>query len=506
MKRLLFKASKQAELNNISALRQALNAAIAFCITDKTTQQHILLCLSEALTNLVQHNSTRQLVISFYQDSHRWWLTIEDDGHAWDPSRHLSTLSQSTLTTNEGGRGVALMTELSEKMYYQSTPQDNNLLTLCWQRPAKQQKPSLLIVEDDISLCRLYSAYLQHNYTLFMAQDGFDALEIINQQTIDLIISDIEMPRMSGLELREKLLQQKQTSTTPFIFLTAHDQDLLKQQTAEMGVDDFLVKPITKTDLTVTVNRVLQRSQQVFQQLTNRIEQQITSVLAPSLPSQSHGWNLAVASRNTGFGGGDLLLKHRNENSLSLMIADIMGHDDSAKFFAYAYAGYLHGLMNGIDDKLTPAYLLQQLSDHALTDKLLSKVTLTSCVASLQPQGQLTLACAGHPQPLHIKPSDINYIDVGGILPGLIDQTGYQQQQITVKAGERIAIYTDGLFESAVDESSRNALEQQITKSLHDSLTLELNTALDTVMTLFDQLTANQARDDVMLVLMEVTH
>ena len=503
MKRLLFESKAPATLVCVSELRHSLTSVLTYCVQSEQTQQQILVCLSEALTNLVQHNTPRFLEVRFSQDSHRWWLEIFDNGTLWDPSPTSSTHELETMTEHESDRGLALLHTLSEQITYQSTTGKFNRLTLSWQRPNKRVKPSLLLVEDDASLCRLYRAYLTDNYEIQMAQDGCEALEIIKTQHIDLIISDIKMPNMGGLSLRERLIKENLAVTTPFIFLTAHDHPLLKQRTADMGVDDYLIKPVNKTDLNQTVNRILQRSLQVFQQLTNRIEQQITSVLAPNLPEKSHGWNIAVGSRNTGIGGGDLLLHHSSEHVLTLMIADIMGHNDSAKFFAYAYAGYLRGLMNAYHSSLSPSLLLQQLSDSALKDNLLSKVTLTSCVAGLGKNGSLTLASAGHPPPMHIKSTGIETINVGGMLPGLIENTRYQQLDMKIKPGERIVFYTDGLFESAIDEQGRNQLEQHVCSLLSDTLNMDINSACSEIMKQFDLLTSNQALDDVTLVIIE---
>ena len=68
-------------------------------------------------------------------------------------------------------------------------------------------------------------------------------------------------------------------------------------------------------------------------------------------------------SRHTGRGGGDLLLHQSGNDRFQLMLADIMGHDDSAKFFAHAYGGYLRSMMHAIGTDDDPAQLLEQLSN-----------------------------------------------------------------------------------------------------------------------------------------------
>jgi sigma-B regulation protein RsbU (phosphoserine phosphatase) len=308
---------------------------------------------------------------------------------------------------------------------------------------------------------------------------------------------------MDGIVLRESLSQQRNQALIPFIFLSSNDSPSMLKQAAEMGVDDYLNKPVNKAQLTQCINRVIKRSQQVHQQITDRIDQRISSVLKPDLPILSQDWKLAVASRNTGSGGGDLLLHHISDKNTVLMLSDIMGHDDSAKFFSYAYAGYLHGLLHGTQQDFTPAGLLEELSENALQEKLLSKVLLTCCVVTLSKLGRLTVASAGHPTPIHINKSGINHLDVGGVLPGLVSRTRYDDLDITIKQGERVALYTDGLFESAYDEKSRHHLEETLCHLLSSTLEESLDVSLSIVMERFDQLTSYEAKDDVTLILLE---
>jgi CheY-like chemotaxis protein/anti-sigma regulatory factor (Ser/Thr protein kinase) len=501
MKRLLFESDAPATLVNVRMLRHSLEAILTYCIHSEKTQQHILICLSEALTNLVQHSNTSSLSISFSQDNQCWRLEILDNGIAWNPDSHAS-ININEMTTNENERGIALLHALCRQITYRS---DNsvNTLKLNWLRPNESGKSIVLIVEDDASLLRLYSTYLAEDFNVKVARDGLEALEILKIHDIQLITSDIKMPLMDGINLRELLAQHRNRSLIPFIFLTSNDNPRMLKQAVEMGIDDYLNKPVHKTQLIQSINRVMQRTRQVHHQLKDRIDKRISSVLKPDLPPLSQDWKLAVASRNTGSGGGDLVLHHINDKNTALILGDIMGHDDSAKFFSYAYAGYLHGLLHGIKQDFTPASLLEVLSENALQEKLLSKVLLTCCVAKLEKRGKLTIASAGHPTPILINKSGINHLDVGGVLPGLVSKTRYHDFDIMVKQGERIVLYTDGLFESAHDQKSRHDLEKELCELLSSTLEENIDVSLSIVMQRFDQMASYKNKDDVTLILLE---
>lgn len=470
--------------------------------------QRILLCLSEAITNIIEHDHTGYNIgLRFTQESDGWQLTILDDGIAWDPTQHLEDNLLTEFCPLESGRGIALIHAQSDKItYLNGHNTKSNQLHLFWALPKIRNKQTILIVEDNNSLRLLYKTYLDKKYNIITATNGYHALEKLSENKVDLVLSDIKMPQMNGLSLRKKINQQNGSELTPFVFLTAQDDDLVQDQATELGIDDYLIKPVQKTQLMKVLQRILGRSKQVYQQLTERIDKQITDSLKPTIPSMSNGWRMQVASRNTGSGGGDLLLHHHFSDMTQLLLTDIMGHDDSAKFFSHAYGGYLHGLIQSMQPDQDPSYMLEQLSNCAISDKVLSQVTLTCCSIQLSKQGKISIASAGHPAPLLISKHEVNEINTSGVLPGLLKNCKYENNHLTIQPGQRLALFTDGLFESAESNEQRYELQQKITQSLLATLTLPIDQALQQVMSLFDQMTGSQPTDDTLLLLLEPAH
>jgi len=506
MDRLLLESQQAIKLEAIRELRSILEKVTHAAVPISSIKQHILLCLSEATTNLVQHASskTNQMNIRFGRNNHAWWLEILDNGTSWDPTKHVELDILDEFSETESGRGVTLLHKLCDHIeYYPARGSQLNRLRLNWKIPEQNKRPKILIVEDDSSLRRIYELYLKETFEVTTANSGRDALAKLKTMQIDLVLSDICMPQMDGVSLREHLIEDPDSRLIPFVFLTSVKDNQLMEQATNLGIDDYLIKPINKTQLIHTIQRVLKRSLQLSQQLSERLDKNITSSLTPRLPEQDHGWSFAVASRHTGSGGGDLLIHQSCENQFQLVLTDIMGHDDNAKFFAHVCGGYLHGMLKSQNTKNDSAYLLELLSDFATQDKMMSKVILTCCSAILSPGGKINLASAGHPPPLHISPKGIETVQVGGVLPGLLPATQYQSTQLKLVSGERIALYTDGLFESAETEVLRQQLEQRITSALADTLHSPINEALQQVMSIFDQLAGTPPKDDVLLVLME---
>lgn len=174
------------------------------------------------------------------------------------------------------------------------------------------------------------------------------------------------------------------------------------------------------------------RFNQVYHALSQQVNQKITDTLLPQINLKSKHWRLAFQQRNTGRGGGDFVLSTRDNGITQLLVADVMGHDESAKFFSYAYAGYIRGLMQNTD--LTqPAQLLTKLSNNAYKDQLLSQTMLTGCCLSFINTNTIKLSCAGHPYPMHIHHKKLDLIKAEGTLPGLLPHTEYNNLSITLK-------------------------------------------------------------------------
>jgi len=506
MDRLLLETQRPVTFEAVRELRHLLEQVAEVTVPSSSIRQRMLLCVSEAFTNLVEHASTsiNRMTMRFGRNSRGWWLEVLDNGTPWDPGKYLQHDYSSDFDESESGRGINLMYNQCDLIEYQTSSDTLfNCLRLNWVNPDKNKHPRILVVEDDNGLRRIYSAYLNKTFEVITAISGTDALKKIKENQIDLVLSDICMPQMDGMTLREHLIKDTNTRLIPFVFLTAVNNSKLMEQATNLGIDDYLQKPADKTQLVHTIQRVLKRSQQVSQQLNDRINKNITSSLTPTLPAHSHGWRFALASRHTGIGGGDLLLHQSTESMFQLVLTDIMGHDDNAKFFAHACGGYLHGMMQALETDGNAAQLLEQLSDFAIQDKLLSQVTLTCCSAVLSPEGSISLGSAGHPPPLLINQSGIEAVPIGGVLPGLLANTTYEAKTLQLKAGERIALYTDGLFEAAADESLRHQLEEDITSSLHHTLNIPIDQALNKAMDIFDGITANAPKDDALLLLIE---
>lgn len=123
-------------------------------------------------------------------------------------------------------------------------------------------KPHILIVEDDLDLSEMVSSYFRvQNYDVLTAAWGEEALQLADDNPLDLIMLDIRLPDIDGFELCRRLRASRRTQDTPIIFLTEKRDRVDKLQGLELGVVDYITKPFDIQELRLRVRNAISRAQ-----------------------------------------------------------------------------------------------------------------------------------------------------------------------------------------------------------------------------------------------------
>src|SRR5436309_4134951 len=123
--------------------------------------------------------------------------------------------------------------------------------------PAK--KTTILAADDDPQLLRLMTRNLQlEGYDVLAASDGQQALELIESNSLDLVLLDVMMPKMDGFTVCYRV---REFSAVPIIIITARGQDQDKVRGLDLGADDYLTKPFSVDELLARVRAVIRRAQ-----------------------------------------------------------------------------------------------------------------------------------------------------------------------------------------------------------------------------------------------------
>lgn len=118
------------------------------------------------------------------------------------------------------------------------------------------KKPNILVADDDIAIRKLLRLILQReHYQVYEAEDGARALEIVENEVIEIILVDILMPNMTGIEFLRKMKSNPLTAAIPVILCTSISEQKYVKEALNLGISGYVLKPIVARDLLLKLNR-----------------------------------------------------------------------------------------------------------------------------------------------------------------------------------------------------------------------------------------------------------
>ncbi len=512
--RSYYETSYRAGLKQISLIRQEISIVLTALKANNNEKNAITLCFTELANNAVLHGHATNMCLTLKQQNDNWCLVVSDDGVEW-PDKITAIIKQNTEVKNSrgheiselsieqtSGRGLSLIAHLSESINY-DRGDDSNIVEMRFSKTEKNKK-TLLLVEDESSLRQLYKTYLGDFYQVIEASNGQQALSILKGGQIEIVLADINMPIINGVELLNKINANNDIPIVPFIFITGEDNPALLSQVNYLGIDLLLKKPIDKTNLLKQLEQANLTHQRLKQRLNGQFERKISAYLAPTINKKIPLFNISSQYRNAYCGGGDFIICHQVGDKHYIVIADVMGHDCQAKFFAHCYFSYIRGLLISLNDSLSTysvESLLSQLSNFVYSDKLGSQAMLSCQILCFHDNGNIDIASAGHPSPMIIDDTSESHIEVGGTLLGLLPEQSYTATTFTLKPKQQCILYTDGLFDSVLDPSNIDVMSAALKQTLLYYQDQDIELATDKAMHQFDLYSGSPSKDDALLLL-----
>lgn len=118
---------------------------------------------------------------------------------------------------------------------------------------------NILVVDDDKNTRRLFKAVLEsENYTVFTASNGLEALDVMDQEHVDLVVLDIMMPKMDGYEFTKEL--RGVDNNLPILMVSAKQLPEDKKQGFLVGTDDYITKPVDEDEMLLRIKALLRRA------------------------------------------------------------------------------------------------------------------------------------------------------------------------------------------------------------------------------------------------------
>jgi chemosensory pili system protein ChpA (sensor histidine kinase/response regulator) len=125
-------------------------------------------------------------------------------------------------------------------------------------------KPLIMVVDDSLTVRKITTRLLERSgYLVVTAKDGVDAMEKLADISPDVMLLDIEMPRMDGFELAKRLRQDGKTKDLPIIMITSRTADKHRNYALELGVNEYLGKPYQEDELLQHIARFIKVQEMV---------------------------------------------------------------------------------------------------------------------------------------------------------------------------------------------------------------------------------------------------
>lgn len=327
--------------------------------------------------------------------------------------------------------------------------------------PASARAVRVLVVDDNPLNVELLAVNLQRlGYEVVSAENGKTALEMIGREEPDLVLMDVLMPDLSGLEVLRTLRGQPATADLPVILVSGLGETEDIVDGLKLGANDYVTKPINMPVLKarLATHSSLKRARDALKQTAEllageldrqarelRVAAHVQRSILPRNPPDCPGlwtaWRYEPATEV----GGDLFdVTVMPDGRVFLFLADAMGHGVHAALVASTVKAALSARLAEADDLARLMRHLDESVGSLFEDRF---VTAAACI--IDPEARtLRYALAGHPPILVHDRAGVRQLRTGGLPLGTLGGLDFSETQVPLEPGSRVLLYSDGVTEA----------------------------------------------------------
>ena len=383
---------------------------------------------------------------------------------------------------------------------------------------------TLLIIDDDEVVRASIAAYLEDSgFSVLQASNGLQGLQIFEQKKPDLVICDLRMPQVGGLEL----IRQVTTIAPDMPVIVVSGAGVMNDavEALRLGAADYLVKPLE--DLAVlehsvrraldrarlmqenqryrqkleTANRELEASLHLLQEDQNA-GRQVQMNMLPVNPWVVDDFHFAHEIIPSLYLSGDFVDYFRvDERRVAFYLADVSGHGASSAFVTVLLKFMTTRLLfefrrNGVLRDFKPSEVLDHINRGLINCNLGKHVTMVGGVID-EETGKLTYSIGGHlPLPILYTPTEVRYLEGRGLPVGLFNEATYQDHVLDLPEAFSLTLLSDGILDLLPGDTlkEKEAVLPQMVKTAGGSL--------DGLRQIFGLATLGEMPDDIALLVL----
>lgn len=390
------------------------------------------------------------------------------------------------------------------------------------------KKKKILIVDDEVEMLRTISFILSgFGYSTICARDGVEAWEEYvkctqNEQDVQLIITDVNMRRMNGIELIEKI--RTTDRSVPVIAITGYGDKQTVVELLRKGCDEYIEKPFDDTELLKKIDKVLERKSlsdsenvqlkrkaDTYRIDFSKLREQVDTAESAyenivKINSEMLFVPLAYQSKPLSNMGGDLLCAQNRNNGTVFLITDVSGHDMGSSFHnVIIKTGFRE-----YAESMEPVQFMNKLNKSLKSVSEEKRMVTGICMHVNLDLQKMTIINAGHPPLIRINSSDnsCNFIESAGNVMGIYDNPQFDYCELEIREHDRFVFFTDGVY-NLLRIDGRTGVRKKITESelleyVKNNMSVTLDNMIDETWVSLMTFCRYKYDDDMLLAAIEI--
>lgn len=325
----------------------------------------------------------------------------------------------------------------------------------------------ILLVEDNLLFRKVIEhALLKAGYNCVLCESASEALNMLLVETPDLILSDYDMPEMNGFDFRQAVLLNPNISDIPFVFLTSFTDNKLVLEGLNMSALDFINKETPIPVIITKLNNIIKTLENEHVRSVRELKVAAETLNVKSIPTHAplvNGYRIFYWHKGyRGYPGGDFIdFVQVDERYCFAFLGDIMGKKWKAWFFTFGFLSYIRAAIRFcvLDQDFELVTIVQKINKLIYLDESLQNILSSLSLLLLDTHtGEVHYTGAGDLPLVGYSPGTgrTTTIQSTGLLLGLLEDGLYDKQIVSMKAGDQLAIFTDGMIDIPSNGSKKS--------------------------------------------------